>query len=256
MCIVFTVFWLCPWPGTITYHGVAVIYHGPHSPYIAPVPVQCAIVTNGQHAITLSVVGCICPTCGYQCPMPPGPGHVRSRRGAGQGIGGAVQRGADAGGVKPIFDLRYVIRRQLEADPSSAEFLGHHQRSAAAAERIEHNLVRHWRRADDPPQKLLRHLAAVKALALLERAAHPQKEPGVVVRRETVGDVLRAEDPGVVGQTALGVRPLVAVDQRRADLTRTAGSSALNVKFFGSATKWNRCVCERLKARVQFTPNV
>ena len=116
------------------------------------------------------------------------------------------------------------------------------------------------------PKQLLRHLAAVEALPLLERAGHAGVVPRVVGRLKTFRQILRPEHPSVIGggahdprvvrQAAGRVRALVGVHERRAEGTRICGSSALNVKLFSSFTKWNKCACERENFFVQFTPNV
>ena len=67
--------------------------------------------------------------------------------------------------------------------------------------------------ADDPAQQLLGHLAAVPAGRSLNvpqtRGKYQVSSSGC----EALGQVLRPEDPGVVGQPAGGIRPAVAVDQ-------------------------------------------
>lgn len=101
-------------------------------------------------------------------------------------------------------------------------------------------------RADDPPEKLLGHLATVESGPLLEGAGHAGKIPGILRHAEAIGQVLRPErvrpilvarrveegrrprrvvaddfthgigganNPGVVGQAAAGVRPLVIVNE-------------------------------------------
>ena len=85
--------------------------------------------------------------------------------------------------------------------------------------------------ADDPAQKLFGHLAAVPAGAFLEGAADPRHVPGVALGGEAVLNVLRAENPGVVGKTAFGVGPGVEVDQ----LPRRGNADGLVVesKTFG-----------------------
>ena len=51
------------------------------------------------------------------------------------------------------------------------------------------------------------------ARSLLERAADPREVPGVFRRAEAVGQVLRTQHPGVVGEPARRVGPLVTVDE-------------------------------------------
>ena len=81
------------------------------------------------------------------------------------------------------------------------------------------------RDANDAAQKLLRHLAAVPAGPLLKGPAHAGKIPRVFVRLKPLGQILRAKDPGVVGEPAGGIRPRVGIDQlpRRGDSHRRVG---------------------------------
>src|SRR5262249_56168638 len=98
------------------------------------------------------------------------------------------RRGESCGG------LHDVIRRQLETDAATAQFLRDHQRRAAAAERVEDHVTGVGRDADDTAKELFGHLAAVPAGALLERAADAAEVPGVFVRLKAVRQVLRAQD--------------------------------------------------------------
>ena len=126
---------------------------------------------------------------------------------------GAFEGVAGLAGVEPLLGSVGVFGGELEAEVAAAELAGDGQRCAAAGEGVEHEVAGVRASADDAAQDLLGHLAAVPACAFLEGAADAGDAPGVAVGLEAVGHVLRAENPGVVGQATLGVGPLVGIDQ-------------------------------------------
>ena len=111
------------------------------------------------------------------------------------------------------FDLSRVVGRELETQEVPLEFLGDHQGRATAGERVEHDLAGIRTGPDDPAQDLFGHLAAVPAGAFLECPANAGDVPRVAVRGEAIGDVLGAQDPGVVGEPAFGIGAGVEVHQ-------------------------------------------
>ena len=130
-----------------------------------------------------------------------------------EGLGSAVERIALVDGRQPFLDPRRVCRREFETDEPPAEFLGDGERGAAAAEWIQHRVAFVARRPNDPAEQLLGHLAAVPAGTFLECAADAGEVPRVGVGAKALGQVLWAEDPGVVREPAGRAGPLVAVDE-------------------------------------------
>ena len=147
-------------------------------------------------------------------PTAVGPRRPVRRRGAGRRVGRAVQPVAHRSLLQTGLDLLHVILGELEAEPLPPQLLRHsstscHCRQTDRAPRF----LRFRAAADDSAQQLLRHLAAVEPFPLLERAGHTGKVPCIVIGQKTRGHVLRTQDPGVVRQAALGVRPRVGIDQ-------------------------------------------
>jgi alpha-beta hydrolase superfamily lysophospholipase len=93
-----------------------------------------------------------------------------------QRLGAAIQRLVR---LEPDLDRCGVIRRKLETEEPPTEFSDHHQRGAAAAERVEDDFSGLRASADDPAQDLLGHLAAMPASALLECSADVWHIPGI-----------------------------------------------------------------------------
>src|SRR5690606_865948 len=90
---------------------------------------------------------------------------------------------------------------------------GRGQGGAAAGEGVEHQVILRGAGPDDPAEDLLGHLAAVPSGAFLEGPADAGDVPGVGGGLEAFGDVLGAEDPGVVGEPPFRVGSAVVVDQ-------------------------------------------
>ena len=75
-------------------------------------------------------------------------------------------------------------------------------------------MVDDGRKKKEPsPKELFGHLAAVPAFTFLECAAYAWEMPGIFLRLKAEGHVLWPQDPGVVGQAATWVGPLVVVHQ-------------------------------------------
>jgi hypothetical protein len=95
----------------------------------------------------------------------------------------------------------------------SSEFLGDDERRRAPGKRIENQLAAIRAGADDPPQKLLGHLAAMKPGPLFERSRHAREVPGVFFRGKAVRHILRPENPRIIGQSSLRIGPTVRVHE-------------------------------------------
>src|SRR5690606_19759399 len=88
-----------------------------------------------------------------------------------------------------------VLLRKLASQISATKFLRHRQSGSAAGEGVENQIARVGTYTDNPTQKLLRHLATMETLTLLEGSSDTGEVPCVVERAEPVGirlKVLRA----------------------------------------------------------------
>ena len=115
--------------------------------------------------------------------------------------------------IEAALGLGRVVGGEFEAEVAAVELLGDDKRRPAPGEGVENDVALVRAGADDPAEELLGHLTAVPARAFVERAADAGNAPGIPVGGETVGDVAGTQDPGVVGESALGIGAGVGVNE-------------------------------------------
>ena len=138
---------------------------------------------------------------------------------------GAFQRLPVGGGIETRLRLRGVVVRQLEPQPAPAQFLGDDQRGAAAAK---------GSRTSSPGSEQARMMRP-RSCSGIWQPCQPARSLNVPQTRgkyqvsssarEAVGHVLRAQDPGVVGQPAARIGAAIGVDELPGRRDADRGSS-------------------------------